>query len=1030
MVLSHTAYLVQDLFSRGFAKLVPLAKDSHTPNVNSGGVIAIADDPRYWNPSKLAENYHKFHNIATTFGPMVLPDNSIGYNHCLDIDSDTIFVVIEPYLAELKKLTYIVKTKKGLHVYWIEHTQHERIGSPSSGRHMKRSIAGFDFEIKTDHRGGTAHLPLSAHRDDIKDKNPNPFRYHRLEGSADKVALVDNFLGSGLGFYDWLLQSSILGQYVREPGARAPARVKNRSSTNKESEGGPAESEQAPAPDTKLPADVDEDGSAQEEEEQEEEEEEEQDQVPLTDTPPQQQVDIHFSCADRLYTLVDQWYVENYRNNIMLTITGTIRRSWYNIALEDAKEIIEKFCEIAGDKEVYSRITTLRTTYEKQDLSQVAGFGHLEDIIEALKPDISEEGKKKEIDKIKSGFYSALADFAANKILLHHPNLEINHSARRYIVVFDYAIEEVEFPEEFNKTFKEKVRNYERKSLLLNASPMKPIEEIWDPIYNQTKYRIVFRSLGKGNGIAIAQTPKPLTVDELEEWLRLNASYYHKPGRLGEALHAIIDAYNKAGYVTHKIETDIKGLVFLQTKKGEGAAELKLQLCNTDRPPMPTRQEARSCIELIKQVKNDFYSFRPIDTTRYSHFLKIAIPSVVDFARRQVGAVENYDIIPRQDLSGWTFAGKTHGYAAIPLRVYDLPLTKLVNVDSQKHSHIVSSGSIDTVARFIEQTRWTTFPVIFDEADRYSNWEDDKEAYKIVNTMKSSVMLTNPRDTLTSDSEMNLKPSAAFVILTHNSPLISEDGFSRRSDGHEITYADMKTQEQTEKFNQFWAKQENRHTFAHLGRFCLNYYLDNSGIIYNTHKDIAKIILSEFWELAGYTKEEFDKEWDSWLGQYAVSANSKEALMQARKEKIVSMLRKMVNEAWASHRQAAAIWIAKNIKGISLNNELDKATGKEREQIEEIISGATFAQKLEALVKTNNLTYLVWHDSKGITIDSSIVTEVKRSNITGVSLKGLADLLGFEHGPVRFAGEVKKAVHASIEEFAAKLAPRGAIEGV
>jgi hypothetical protein len=58
------------------------------------------------------------------------------------------------------------------------------------------------------------------------------------------------------------------------------------------------------------------------------------------------------------------------------------------------------------------------------------------------------------------------------------------------------------------------------------------------------------------------------------------------------------------------------------------------------------------------------------------------------------------------------------------------------------------------------------------------------------------------------------------------------------------------------------------------------------------------------------------------------------------------------------------------------------------------------------------------------------VTEVKRSNITGVSLKGLADLLGFEHGPVRFAGEVKKAVHASIEEFAAKLAPRGAIEGV
>src|SRR5215213_7705721 len=102
--------------------------------------------------------------------------------------------------------------------------------------------------------------------------------------------------------------------------------------------------------------------------------------------------------------------------------------------------------------------------------------------------------------------------------------------------------------------------------------------------------------------------------------------------------------------------------------------------------------------------------------------------------------------------------------------------------------------------------------------------------------MKSSVMLTNPRDTLTSDSEVNLKPSAAFVILTHNSRLISEDGFSRRSDGHEFTYADMKDQDQKLRFNQFWDKQDNRYTFSHLGRFCLNYYLDNSGVLNNTHK--------------------------------------------------------------------------------------------------------------------------------------------------------------------------------------------------
>jgi hypothetical protein len=200
MVLESTGYIVQDLFSKGFRKLVPLGKDSNKPSVGAGGVIAIADDPQYWTPAKLAVNYHKFHNIATTFGPQVLQDGSIGYNHLLDIDSESIRAVLEPYLPELMKLTYMVQTKKGLHVHWIEHTQHERIGSLSAGRRLRRCMPGFMFELKTDHKGGLGHLPTSFHRDDVKDKVPNPFRYHKLEGCADKVGVIDNFMGSGWGY--------------------------------------------------------------------------------------------------------------------------------------------------------------------------------------------------------------------------------------------------------------------------------------------------------------------------------------------------------------------------------------------------------------------------------------------------------------------------------------------------------------------------------------------------------------------------------------------------------------------------------------------------------------------------------------------------------------------------------------------------------------------------------------------------------------------------------------------------------------
>src|SRR5215218_8734575 len=185
MVLEAAGYIVQDLFSKGFRKLVPLGKDSNTPSLGKGEVIAIADDPKFWTPEKLSENYHKFHNVSTSFGPQVLADGSIGYNHCLDIDSDTIRAVIEPYLPELMKLTYIVQTKKDLHIHWIEHKQHERIGNASAGRSVRRSMPGYEFEVKTDHKGGLAHLPTSYHRTDLKQKVQNPFRYHKLEGCAD-----------------------------------------------------------------------------------------------------------------------------------------------------------------------------------------------------------------------------------------------------------------------------------------------------------------------------------------------------------------------------------------------------------------------------------------------------------------------------------------------------------------------------------------------------------------------------------------------------------------------------------------------------------------------------------------------------------------------------------------------------------------------------------------------------------------------------------------------------------------------------
>jgi hypothetical protein len=1054
MVLEHIEYIVQDLYSKGFKKLVPLAKDSNTPNVGRGGVLEIADNPNHWTPAKLAENYHKFHNIATTFGPQLLADGSIGYNHCLDVDSDVVRAAIEPYVPELKELTYIVQTKKGLHIHWLEHNQHERIGSTSAGRNVRRCMPGSEFEIKTDHRGGLAHLPSSKHRDDVKQKVPNPFRYHSLEGCAGKVGVINNFMASGLGLYDFLLQYHILGHYVREPNetANRVSRIREKLPKQEDEEEVP-KSEQhrdGPASDSIVMSGSNEDSENQirsapivdnEEEDGDDETAEEADNDNDDyynndlEEPTQAVVkpsNLHFICADRIYNLVEKWYIKDHRNNAMLCITGAIRRSWSDIAYEDAEHIIGEFCKTAGDEEMSARLSMLGSTYDKEDVSEVAGFGPFNDILSKLEPDMSTDKQTQTISDIRHGIYAALDDFKANSILERYPNIEIDRSKHRHIVIFDHTVEEVEFPQARNSILKETVRSVERKSLLLNAAPIPLIQEVWDPIYAQTKYKISFRSIGKAGKVVTKEQDQLMTIDELERWLSSNGSYYHKQGKLGEVIHAVIDSYTKAGLVNNTIGTEIEGLVFLPNRKG-GGGRSKLVLSNMARPSVPTQEQAQACIKLIQDIQKKFYGSSGLEGDRHAHFLKVGVVAPIDFTRRQSGAVNQYDIIPRQDLGGWTDSGKSFGYSAIPLRMYKLPLNKGVG----QHSYVVGSGSIDTAARFIEQTRWTTMPVIFDEADRYSDWEEDREARRILSILKNSTTLTNPRDTLTSDSEQITKPSAAYVMLTHNSPVILEDGFSRRCTGHEFTSKDAKTPGQKDAFNKFWKDAENSNTFGYLGDFIINYYLDHPEVLNNTWLDIARIVLRAFWvDAAGLPEIDFTAEWSRWLGNTVVSATSKDGLIESRIAAVVSMLRNMVNEAWARNRQPAAIWIAKKIRGKINAGEHDYNTGEARLEIDDAIATATFAEKLEALIKTDNLTHLVWHPKYEVTIDSSIIDEMKsRYHIYRVTHKGLADLLGFECDTIRFSNGVRKAIHAPLEQFTKKIAPKNdgivaAVEGV
>jgi hypothetical protein len=72
---------------------------------------------------------------------------------------------------------------------------------------------------------------------------------------------------------------------------------------------------------------------------------------------------------------------------------------------------------------------------------------------------------------------------------------------------------------------------------------------------------------------------------------------------------------------------------------------------------------------------------------------------------------------------------------------------------------------------------------------------------------------------------------------------------------------------------------------------------------------------------------------------------------------------------------------------------------------------------------------LVSHPTHGIAMDSSIIKETRdRYRINRISLKGLAGLLGFGYGPVRFEDGVRKGVYAPLDQFVKTIAMKGAEE--
>ncbi len=584
----------------------------------------------------------------------------------------------------------------------------------------------------------------------------------------------------------------------------------------------------------------------------------------------------------------------------------------------------------------------------------------------------------------------------------HNPTTKMIHPIR--------AIQEVEIKREKDKDGNSKPAESRYKHFILNAIPVPPIEVIYDPLFERTKYRIKWEYVGPGNVIKGGgdndEPVGPFTKEELKDYLVEQTNWVYKRKLLDDTLDQVIKGYcsrKRMARFTTEIETE--GLVWL-------SKENRLALSKWDRYK-PTPEEAMECIKVLFELQEKFYQYtakRPFERKRFAHFIKVGLVSVIDFARRQCGAVESHGFIPRQDLGGWSNSGKTTGYAGLVLRPYRLPLYG-------KTKYVIGAGSVETEARLIHHTKGTTMPVILDDADFFTDWNRNDQAKRCLSIMKYATENTNPRNILTQDSKGLDLPLCAFTMLTHNSDLVDEDGFIRRSTGHEFTKDDEKTLQEVKEYQAYFDDQHHSHVFGYLGDFAINYYLEHPQILFNDWLTIAKTVLKEFFVYAGLTSAEETHRW--LLDEVVDSSTSQTKLAENRSAGIAAALHDIIqNHGWVRNKREAAIWIAKNSRRKINAPSLDFNNGVATEAIDDVMATATLEEKIKALTAINALPFIRWHDEHEVCLTAPVVEELKKHGITRVSHTQLPSYCeGFEYDRLRFGDRQQRVVYAKLDKF-------------
>ena len=505
---------------------------------------------------------------------------------------------------------------------------------------------------------------------------------------------------------------------------------------------------------------------------------------------------------------------------------------------------------------------------------------------------------------------------------------------------------------------------------LLNMSPV-DIFETYNILDKNASPKLCFKFYR--NGMPNKQIIEGNDITIIEKQLGKRPGIVLKPHESKGILNEIITEYIKLEQIHTVEEIPVQG-VFINPSSGNIARADKEN-------SIPIKFPSKDNISQAISVWEDLEDVYPGDNKKLAHIIRWGIVSPFSYILKT-----NYTWYPMLFLYGASRTSKT--------TLAEISLSPYTTIDDEIS---IGGGSFDTPYRIGKALSRQGIGTIINEPGNTISSELNIEV------IKRAVESPYSREKQLDGVHTKI-PAYSNMCFTSNSFIPTNDAFVRRCDYLEFTKKERLDDDDIDEFEDKFNHQSWHNTrfidLRPIGDFMVSYVNEHQEILGYKRKELEFGLLDALFKYVGESTPKWLKSTAELLD---VSDTDNEILSEFRRM-FMKDYKALTRNSNKIHELAAEV---------SVSVEFDNGQMK---VVEDDSSGEDFRKLVKAVIISNNIDYIYWHND-GVIINTAVKNALKEFCGIQVTCKGLADYMDKKDTVFKYKGNSVRGFKLSFDEF-------------